>query len=228
MKNSILKSLTRAELFLWLCSVSAVLLSYIAMPSGSALCLIASLVGVTALIFVAKGYVIGQVLTVIFSILYGIISLEMRYFGEMITYLGMTAPVAVLAVIEWLRHPFKGSREVKVRRLSGKHYFVMFILTGIITIMFYYILKYFDTANLFLSTISVATSFIASYLTMMRSPLYGIGYGMNDIVLILLWLLAFLEDQSYFPVLVCFFVFLINDIYGFFNWRNIEKKQRDQ
>jgi len=228
MKNSILKSLTRAELFLWLSSVSAVLLSYIALPSGNVLCLIASLVGVTALIFVAKGYVIGQVLTVIFSIMYGIISFEMRYFGEMITYLGMTAPVAVLAVIEWMRHPFKGSREVKVRRLSGKHYFVMFILTGIITIMFYFILRYFDTANLFLSTVSVATSFIASYLTMMRSPLYGIGYGMNDIVLILLWLLAFLEDQSYSPVLICFFVFLINDIYGFFNWRNIEKKQRDQ
>ena len=228
MKNSILKSLTRTELFLWLSSVSAVLLSYIALPSGNVLCLIASLVGVTALIFVAKGYVIGQVLTVIFSIMYGIISFEMRYFGEMITYLGMTAPVAVLAVIEWMRHPFKGSREVKVRRLSGKHYFVMFILTGIITIMFYFILRYFDTANLFLSTVSVATSFIASYLTMMRSPLYGIGYGMNDIVLILLWLLAFLEDQSYSPVLICFFVFLINDIYGFFNWRNIEKKQRDQ
>ncbi len=228
MKNSILKSFTKEELFLWLSSVSAVLLSYIALPSGNVLCLIASLVGVTALIFVAKGYVIGQVLTVIFSIMYGIISFEMRYFGEMITYLGMTAPVAVLAVIEWMRHPFKGSREVKVRRLSGKHYFVMFILTGIITIMFYFILRYFDTANLFLSTVSVATSFIASYLTMMRSPLYGIGYGMNDIVLILLWLLASLEDQSYFPVLVCFFVFLINDIYGFFNWRNIEKKQRDQ
>ncbi len=227
MKNSLFKGFSKAEFFLWGCSVFAVCFSYIVLPSGNTLSLLASLVGVTALIFVAKGYVIGQVLTVLFSVLYGIISFEMRYYGEMLTYLGMTSPVAVLAVIEWLRHPFQGSHEVKVRRLSLKHYTVMFVLTAIITFIFYYILKHFNTANLVLSTVSVATSFIASYLTMMRSPLYGIGYGANDIVLIALWILAVLEDRRYFPVLICFCVFLINDIYGFFNWRRIEKRQRN-
>ncbi len=42
---------------------------------------------------------------IIFSLLYGIISYTFSYYGEMITYLGMTMPMAVFALISWLRNP---------------------------------------------------------------------------------------------------------------------------
>jgi hypothetical protein len=48
---------------------------------------------------------------------------------------------------------------------------------------------------------------------------------MNDLVLIILWLLASLEDSSYVPMLTCFAVFLVNDIYGFINWNRLMKQQ---
>ena len=44
-------------------------------------------------------------------------------------------------------------------------------------------------------------------------------------VLIILWLLAARSDKGYLSVVVCFAVFLVNDIYGFLNWRRMEKKQ---
>ena len=79
------------------------------------LTLIASLIGVTALIFVAKGDVTGQVLTVVFSVLYSVISFEFTYYGEMITYMFMTAPIAAMSVYTWIRHPEeKGKREVSI------------------------------------------------------------------------------------------------------------------
>jgi len=56
----------------------------------------------------------GQILTVIFAVFYGIISFFFTYYGEMITYLFMTSPMAILAAIEWYRNPFKKSKEVKV------------------------------------------------------------------------------------------------------------------
>jgi len=98
-------------------------------------------------------------------------------------------------------------------------------LTAIITFIFYYILAYFNTANLILSTISVTTSFIAVYLTFRRSAFYAIGYAANDIVLIILWILATISDISYLSVAICFVLFLINDIYGFINWSRIQKRQ---
>ncbi len=62
-------------------------------------------IGATSLIFTAKGNAFGQVLIIVFSVLYGVISYEFAYYGEMITYLGMSAPIALLAVIAWLKNP---------------------------------------------------------------------------------------------------------------------------
>lgn len=188
--------------------------------------LMASLIGVTSLIFVAKGNPIGEFLIIIFSIIYGIISYRFAYYGEMITYLGMTAPMAVIALISWLRNPFHGNKaEVEVNRLSRKEIAFMVVLTIAVTILFYFILKAFHTANLIPSTLSVATSFAAVYMTFRRSAYYALGYAFNDAVLIVLWLLASLTDLSYVSVLVCFVVFLANDLYGFINWRRMRARQ---
>lgn len=227
MKNPF-RDLTKFELILWLTSVAVVTASFLISPSNDYLTLIASLIGVTALIFVAKGYVIGQILTVVFAVFYGIISFYFRYYGEMITYLGMTSPIAILSTISWIRHPYKKTKVVEVSKMTSKKISVMILLTAIVTFAFYFILKAMGTTNLFFSTVSVATSFLASYLTFMRSPYYGLGYGANDIVLIILWVLATIEDISYLPMVVCFVMFLANDLYGFINWQKLKRKQQKE
>ena len=92
--------------------------------------------------------------------------------------------------------------------------------------IFYFILEYFNTPNLIFGTLSVFTSFMAASLTMLRSEYYGLWYGMNDIVLIVLWTLASVKDISYLPMVACFSIFLINDAYGFINWQRIKKRQK--
>ena len=184
------------------------------------------MVGATALIFNAKGNPAGQLLTVVFSILYGIISFTFAYYGEMITYLGMTAPMAVFAFLSWLRNPYEGNRaEVKVNRLKEREPVFMLALTAVITFIFYFILKFFDTANLIPSTLSVTTSFLAVYLTFRRSAYFALAYAANDIVLIVLWTLAVLSDISYLSVIVCFIMFLVNDVYGYISWTKMQKRQ---
>ena len=219
-------SLSRFELCLWIGCVVSVLISSISFWDGDVISLIASLIGVTALIFLAKGNWVGQVLTVVFALLYALISYQTRYYGEMITYLGMTAPAAALAAIEWIRHPYKkGVDEVKVAALSKKKILVMILLGVGTTLVFYFILKWLGNASLPLSTLSVTTSFCASYLMYVRSPYYAIAYAANDIVLICLWGIACMTDIGYLPVAVCFVCFFANDIYGFVNWKRMKKKQ---
>lgn len=189
--------------------------------------LAASLLGVTSLIFNAKGNPIGQGLMVIFSLLYGVISYSFRYYGEMLTYLGMTMPMAVFALIAWLKNPYHGNKaEVKVNRINLREMLFAGLLTAIVTAIFYGVLVYFQTANLIPSTISVTTSFLAVYLTFRRSAAYAIAYAANDVVLIVLWAMACASDRSYISVVVCFGAFLANDIYGFINWRQMAKRQK--
>lgn len=165
---------------------------------------------------------------VIFSLLYGIISYTFSYYGEMITYLGMTMPMAVFALIAWLRNPYNGNKaEAKVNSISKKEMMYMWMGTFAITLLFYYILKYFNTANILPSTLSVTTSFIAVYLTFRRSPYFALAYAANDIVLIILWILASLSDRKYVSVVVCFAAFLVNDIYGFISWRKMKIRQQE-
>ena len=217
---------SKLEIALWISSVVLILLSFLSFDRTNYLTLIASLIGVTSLIFSAKGNPLGQGLMVIFSLLYGMISYTFSYYGEMITYLGMTMPMAVLALISWLCNPYKGNRaEVKVNSIGRLEQMLMWLATVVVTFVFYFILEHFGTANVIPSTISVTTSFLAVFLTFRRSPYFALAYAANDIVLIILWILASVSDIRYISVAVCFVAFLFNDVYAFISWQRMKKRQ---
>ena len=219
------RDLTKFEWTLWISSLAVVSASYLLSPDKDILTLLTSLIGVTALIFVAKGYVIGQILCIAFAVFYGLISLHFRYYGEVITYLGMSAPIAVVSTISWLRHPYRKTAEVEVQRLTKKKLICLVFATVVVTVAFYFILKALHTANLVWSTISVATSFFAASLTAMRSPYYAVAYTANDIVLIVLWITATVQDIAYLPMIFCFVMFMANDLYGFWHWCRMRDRQ---
>lgn len=215
-------SLTKKEWGVWFCSLCIIIISNFLSESFNSLILIAACVGVTSLIFATKGNVWAQILMIIFSVLYGIISWQFRYWGEMITYLGMTMPMAIWSTITWIKNPAANGKEVAIQKLKSKHILGIIISRAVITWVFYLILSALDTPNIVFSTISITTSFLAAALTMLRSSYYALGYAANDIVLIVLWVLASIENPAYIPVAVNFTIFFFNDRYGFVCWRKRE------
>jgi len=227
MKRLLKVSFTIGETALWAASAGLILTAFLLFDRVSYVTLAASLIGVTSLIFNAKAHPFGQLLMVAFSAIYGWLSFAQAYYGEMITYLGMTGPMALLALITWIRHPYSDDgAEVAVNRLRPGEAVFMLALAAAVTLVFFYILAAFDTACLSLSTLSVTTSFIAVYLTFRRSPFFAVAYAANDVVLVALWLLASAADRSCLSVAVCFILFLINDLYGFISWLRIQERQR--
>lgn len=83
--------------------LAIVLVSNLLTADLDILTLAAALIGVTSLIFAAKGNVWAQILMVVFSILYGIISFRFRYWGEMITYLRDDDADGGVVAITWFR-----------------------------------------------------------------------------------------------------------------------------
>ncbi|MBQ7954629.1 MAG: nicotinamide mononucleotide transporter [Lachnospiraceae bacterium] len=222
-KKSIL-SLTKVQIVIWVVSVLAIFASFLWARSEDYMTVAASLVGATALIFLAKGDALGQLLSIVFALLYAVISFKCRYYGEMITYLGMTLPSAAVAMINWIRNPY-AECEVKVAEMTGRKWLLLITSSVLVTAVMGVVLWYFDTANLLFSTISVTTSYFASMLTIFRSPYYAVAYAFNDIVLIILWTLMTWGNLDYLPMVICFVVFLVNDLYGFANWQGMKKKQ---
>lgn len=224
--NNLIKNLTMKEWIIWVGSLAVVIGSNIIPGDLDWLTLVAALVGVTSLFLAAKGNVWAQVLMIVFSILYGIISWRFHYWGEMITYLGMSMPMAIWSTITWARNSSEeNGNEVAIQKLNWKHAIVLIFLCVIVTGGFYFVLWVLDTPNILFSTISIATSFLAASLTMLRSPYYALGYASNDIVLIILWILASMDNPAYIPVVVNFIIFFINDMYGFISWKKRERNQ---
>jgi nicotinamide mononucleotide transporter PnuC len=225
--KSVLKYFTKFEIILWSTSIILIVVPFVLLKQNDYLTLLASIIGASFLILNAKGNPFGQVLTILFSMLYGVISYGFSYYGEMITYLCMSMPMAFIALVSWLKNPYKGKKsQVKVNSISKKEIMVLVFVTIVVSIVFYFILKYFNTANLIPSTFSVTTSFFAAYLTFRRSPYFALAYALNDVVLIILWILASLTDSSYISVVICFIVFLVNDSYSFINWKRMERNQK--
>lgn len=218
--NNPFKSFTKKEGLLWIISLVIVTASNLLSADTSVLTLSVALIGVTSLVFAAIGNAWAQVLMIIFSILYGIISYRFRYWGEMITYLGMSLPMAVWSLITWVKHPSKDNgNNVEIRSLTRKNVVLLVISGAVVTALFYFVLDALGTPNMLFSTVSVTTSFMAASLTMLRSPYYAVGYALNDLVLIVLWVLASVNEPVYIPVAVNFTIFFFNDMYGFVSWK---------
>ncbi len=222
-----LNNLTTREWRIWIGSLAVVVASNLLSGDVDLLTMLAACVGVTSLIFAAKGNVWAQILMIVFSVLYGIISWKFRYWGEMITYLGMTMPMAIWSTITWIKNPSKGGKEVEIQYLEKKHIVGLVFFGVVTTAVFGWILYQLNTPNLLFSTTSVTTSFLAASLTMLRSSYYALGYALNDIVLIVLWTLASIENPVYIPVVVNFAIFFFNDIYGFISWKKRELVQKE-
>ncbi len=230
--KKLFKSITIAEYIIYFVSLTAIITSALLTKFAfdgiiDPVTLSASIIGVTAIILVSKGNPIGQGLTIVFSALYAIASFNNKLYGEMITYLGMSAPIAACALIVWIRHPANGNKsEVKVNQIKLKEYGLLIVLTAAITTAFFFILRELNTSQLAISTFSVATSFIASYLTARRSKFYAIGYALNDLVLIIIWATACFKSIDNLPICINFSAFFILDAYGFINWNRMERKQK--
>ena len=218
-------ALSPGERGLWLISVAVVAMAGVLGGQTTAAGVLGPVIGVTALIYIARGAVLGQVLMVVFSLVYGYLSFYCRYYGEMVTYMGMTGPISAMTVVTWLRHPSQEENQVEAARLSPRLRWIMAVSAAGTTWAFYYILKYFHTAQLPLSTLSVTTSFLASYLMLFRSSMYAVAYAANDLVLIGLWVLAARNDPANWSMAICFAMFFCNDLYGFVSWRRRQRQQ---
>ena len=130
--------------------------------------------------------------------------------------------MAMWSTVAWLKNPASNGKEVAIQKITSRHIMGLVLFGTLTTLIFYMILRMLETPNIVFSTISITTSFLAASLTMLRTSYYALGYALNDIVLIVLWLLASIENPAYIPVAVNFAIFFLNDMYGFISWRKRE------
>lgn len=152
---------------------------------------------------------------------YAMVAYYQRYYGEMIVALLFTLPLMIFTLITWSTNKDElKPKDVKPNTGQMRTELIVLALSQVVmSVGYYFLLRVFNTDNLILSVLSVAVSFVASWLTMRRSNYMFIAYVINDIVLIILWLSPLVcGDFSIIPIVFGQFLLLINDAYGFIVW----------
>ena len=213
------------EIILLFAGIVVVAICFVFTTPKDWLSFFASVLGVVSVMLVSKGIFFAPVLGVIYNVIYIILSIGQAYYGEAIIYAFIMTPIEILSIINWIRNK-KQDNTVSINKISKKEYIYLFVATIVLTVGFYFILWALNTAELVVSTISLVTSAIATYLLLRRSSYYAIGFMLNDIILIVLWAIATaVNGVELLPMVISFGVFLVNDIYGFVRWKKQEKKQ---
>ena len=186
-----------------------------------------SVVGVITAFLHAKGKNLGQVFGLLITALYSVVSFKNKYFGEVLIYLTIMLPMYIIGIISWARHKNIETNSVEINRVKKKELGIIIILSGFIYIGIYYLLRFFNTNELIISTASVLISMLAMYFQVRRSRYSFSFYLINDIILTLLWGIPVIKGNLLlFPMFINPIINLISDIYGLHNWKRIEKIQK--
>ena len=187
-----------------------------------------SLLGIITVLLIAKGKNIGQVLGVLVTIMYSVVAYKNKYYGEVLINLLLMLPLYIIGIITWINHKDEKTNFVEINSIQKKEWIIVAIVFICAFIGIYNLLKFFNTNELIVSTISVLVSLFAAYLQMRRSRYSFSFYLINDIVLMFLWGIPVIHgNYTLFPILLNPMVNFINDMYGSYNWKRTEKIQKD-
>lgn len=220
------KKFTLFEKLLLVISIIVLLATGIIFNS-SIVTIICTVLFVLAIMLIAKGNYLGQIIGIVVTILYSYISYKNRYYGEIIINIGIVLPLYILGIISWIKHENKETKTVKINQIRFKEWLIALVLLVGVYFGIYYLLKSQNTNLLIVSTLSVVASLFGMYLNVRRSSYSFLLFIINDIILIFLWgIPSFNGDYTLVPLFINPIINLFNDSYGLYNWKKNEKLQK--
>ena len=220
------KKFTLFEKLLLVISIIVLLATGIIFNS-SIVTIICTVLFVLAIMLIAKGNYLGQIIGIVVTILYSYISYKNRYYGEIIINIGIVLPLYILGIISWIKHENKETKTVKINQIGFKEWLIALVLSIGVYFGIYYLLKSQNTNLLIVSTLSVVASLFGMYLNVRRSSYSFLLFIINDIILIFLWgIPSFKGDYTLVPLFINPIINLFNDSYGLYNWKKNEKLQK--
>jgi nicotinamide mononucleotide transporter len=210
----------------WLIVFSTVaFIAYFA-TGGTLASLLASWTGMITVVLVAKGRISNYYFGVVNVAIYGFLAFQSQFYGEVMLNWGYYLPLQFIGYYIWTKNQNQeGIDEVNVARLSNRRR-IMWICISIVSIFGYGLfLKYLNGNLPFFDSTSTTLSVIAQYLMIRRVKEQWIVWMIINIVSIYMWADIYLSTGNSIAILIMWIAYLVNSIYGWYNWRLLESKQ---
>lgn len=189
--------------------------------------LITSLSGMLCVVLVAKGKIFNYYPGIINVVLYAYLSYNQSFYGEVALNLLYFLPMQFIGLYLWKKHlsAQTESSDVHVNRLSKKALLVWACATLLSTVLLGYILDRIGGAQPYVDSITTILQIVAQIFMIKRLVEQWITWIFVNIFSIILWFAAFMSTGNDVTILIMWIAYLVNSLYGYFNWRKIYKTQ---
>lgn len=190
--------------------------------------LIASISGMLCVVLVAKGKISNYYFGIIQTGTYAYIAFTYGLYGEVMLNGLFYFPVQFIGIYLWSKNKTKNSKlgeDIVVNKLSKKGWAIVVIsLVGGIS-LYGLFLKYIGGNSVWIDSSTTILSVVAQIMMLKRFVEQWLLWILVNILSITMWLTVLITTGGNdFSMLVMWSAFLVNSIYGFYNWNKLYRK----
>ncbi|MBB6370889.1 nicotinamide riboside transporter PnuC [Chryseobacterium shigense] len=222
MKN-ILKSWKPFEI-IWLLSFSLLGIIITLVSKDNWLNFLVLVSGIFCVVLAAKGSIWNYVLGTVNTVAYAYVAFTNGLFGEVGLYTLFFLPMNIVGYFMWKKH--LKDNIVEMKALNIKSVLMMFLITVLGCIFLgYFLSTIHGQNNPYLDGMSTVISIVATVLMIFRYKEQWLLYVILNIITVIIWIIRTLNgSESGVMMTVMWSAFLINAIYGYYNWNKGSKE----
>ena len=184
--------------------------------------LLTSLTGMVCVVLTARGKISNYYFGIVNVILYAYLAYNQSYYGEVMLNLLYFLPFQFIGIYIWGKHKNENN-VVKVKTMSNKLRLLLGVIATFGVIGYGLFLQYLNGSLPYVDSISTVFSVIAMVLMAKRYVEQWILWIIVDVVSIIMWLIVFLQNGNDVSILLMWSAYLVNAVYGFYNWNKLRE-----
>ena len=180
--------------------------------------IIAAVTGVLYVLITGKGKLSGYLFGLVNALLYGIIALEAKYYGEVMLNLLYYVPMQIVGWFAWKKNMNSETNEVNKKKLSVKAELVLFAGSVVAIYIYSLVLKYLGGNLPLIDSISTCLSVTAMILSVGRFLEQWILWFIVDVVTVYMWYVDYVNGGSDIATLIMWIIYVISAVLMFVKW----------
>ena len=225
--KSFLKEWTMFEK-IWLIAFTVINIWLFFAWDDTTLGLISSMTGMLCVILIAKGKISNFFFGMVQTSTYAYISYSYGLYGEAMLNGLFYFPMQFIGLYMWNKN--KALQKVKdedivIKRLTKKGWGILVVSVVVGAFIYMELLFYLNAQQVRIDSFAVVMSVAAQILMTLRFAEQWIMWVLVNMLSIVLWVVTLTQsDGNDYTMLVMWTAFLVNSIYGWYNWEKLAKQ----
>ena len=195
------------------------------LTKDNAIAMISALCGITYTFIAGKGNPICYLFGIVGSSFYCILSFNNALWGNLLLYALYYVPMQTIGYFQWMKNLREGTSEIVKIKLPLKELSHLILVTIILVIVAYFILRYYKDAHPLLDSITTVLSLSGMYLTVRRSIEQWQCWMVVNFLSLLMWINVAINGAKVYSTVIMWVVYLFLAFYFYFDWKKDLQKQ---